>query len=67
MAASENHGLQRLMTNLLKRHSRSGIAAIVAFGGGDIRDTETHALRQEITVLDRPTIIEMTMREYLDV
>ncbi|MEO0880929.1 MAG: ABC transporter ATP-binding protein, partial [Pseudomonadota bacterium] len=64
MATAENHGLQRLMTNLIKRHLEPE-SGFLAFGGGDVRDTDTHALRQDIIVLDRPTIIEMTMRDYL--
>ncbi|MEM9705603.1 MAG: ABC transporter ATP-binding protein [Pseudomonadota bacterium] len=64
MAASANHGLQRFLANVLKRHDepRGGYAT---FGGADILDTNVHALRQEIIVIDRPTIIETTVREYL--
>ncbi len=64
MAVASDHGVQRLMTNLLKRHEdpRSGY---VAFGGADIRDTEVHALREEIIVLDRVTIFDTTIRDYL--
>ena len=64
MAAASNHGVQRLITDLLKRHvePRGGY---ISFGGADILDTEVYALRQQILVLDRPTIIEMTIREFL--
>ncbi|MGF1545672.1 MAG: ABC transporter ATP-binding protein [Parvularculaceae bacterium] len=64
MAAASNHGVQRLVTNMLKRHfePRGGF---VAFGGLDVLDADAHALRQEIIVLDRPSTIDMTIREYL--
>ncbi|MEM6414255.1 MAG: ABC transporter ATP-binding protein [Pseudomonadota bacterium] len=64
MATAANHGVQRLMTDILKRHEdpRSGY---VAFGGSDIRSMELHALRQEIIVIDRTTILETTIREFL--
>ncbi len=64
MAAAANHGVQRLMTNLIKRHV-DPLAGYVAFGGVDILDADSHALRQEIIVIDRPTIVEMSIRDYL--
>ena len=65
LAGAADHGVQRLITNLLKRHDevKSGY---ISLGGHDILDTEVHALRQEIIVLDRPTIIETTIRDYLN-
>lgn len=64
MAAAQNHGIQRLITNLLKRHepARGGY---ISFGGADIMETDVHALRREIVVLDRPTLVEMSIRDYL--
>ncbi|MEM7568516.1 MAG: ABC transporter ATP-binding protein, partial [Pseudomonadota bacterium] len=64
MAHAVDHGLQRLMTNMLKRHvnPRGGY---ITFGGTDILETEVHALRREIMVLDRPTLVDMTIREFL--
>lgn len=64
MAAVSGHGLQRLVTNLLKRRDdpRGGY---IALGGADISESETSRLHQEIILLDRPTVIEMTIREYL--
>ncbi|MEM9495157.1 MAG: ABC transporter ATP-binding protein [Pseudomonadota bacterium] len=64
MAAASNHGVQRLLTNLLKRHDAPQ-SGYIAFGGVDILETEVNALRQEIIVLDRPTIIETTIRDFL--
>lgn len=64
MAVAQSHGVQRLVTNLLKRHVEAK-GGYITLGGQDIRDTEIHALRQEIIVLDRPTVIEATVRDYL--
>jgi putative ABC transport system ATP-binding protein len=64
MAAASQHGVQRLFTNLLKLHvlPEGGIATL---GGIDIKAIEAHHLRKNVHVLDRPTIVEMTIREYL--
>jgi len=64
MAAASQHGVQRLFTNVLKLHAlpQGGIATL---GGIDIKAIEAHHLRKNVHVLDRPTIVEMTIREYL--
>jgi len=64
MAAASQHGVQRLFTNILKLHvlPQGGIATL---GGIDIKAIEAHHLRKNVHVLDRPTIVEMTIREYL--
>ena len=64
MAASSHHGVQRLFTNLLKMHvlPEGGYATL---GGIDLKDIEAHHLRKNVHVLDRPTTVEMTIREYL--
>lgn len=64
MAAASHHGLQRLFTNILKLHvlPQGGIATL---GGIDMKAIEAHHLRKNVHVLDRPTIVEMTVREYL--
>lgn len=64
MAAASQHGVQRLFTNLLKLHDlpQGGIATL---GGIDIKAIEAHHLRKNVHVLDRPSIVEMTIREYL--
>ncbi|MEO1137008.1 MAG: ABC transporter ATP-binding protein [Pseudomonadota bacterium] len=64
MATTQSHGLQRLITNLLKRREPPH-GGYVALGGADISDADTSTLHQEIIVLDRPTVIEMSIREYL--
>lgn len=65
MAAVEHHGLQRLITNLLKRHVEP-YGGFIALGGADILSMKTTELHRQIAVLDRPTIIEMSIREYLE-
>ncbi len=64
MAAASHHGVQRLFTNLLKMHvlPQGGIATL---GGIDMKAIEPHHLRKNVHVLDRPSIVEMTIREYL--
>jgi len=64
MARAASHGVQRLFTDLIKRHEapKSGL---ILFAGADIMSSEVHVLRQRIIVIDRPTIIEATIREYL--
>ena len=64
MAAASSHGLQRLVTTLLKRHQDPD-SGMVMVGGADIVEAEPHALHQQIVLLDRPTVIAMTIREFL--
>ncbi|MEO0398117.1 MAG: ABC transporter ATP-binding protein [Pseudomonadota bacterium] len=65
MALACNHGVQRMTTSLLRRHLKAQ-GGYVAFGGGDILAADAHHLRREIILLDRPSIIETTIREYLN-
>ncbi|MEM6850224.1 MAG: ABC transporter ATP-binding protein [Pseudomonadota bacterium] len=65
MGGASSYGLQRLMTNFVKRHEQPD-GGYIAFGGADIKDADPASLRQEILVLNRPTIIETTIREYLN-
>lgn len=64
LAHADNHAVQRLFTNFLKRHEapRGGI---ISLGGVDLMGVRVHMLRQEIIVLDRPNVTEMSIREYL--
>ncbi len=64
LGIAETHGVQRELTNFLKRHILP-IGGYVALGGQDIAHVNAHELRQQIIVLDRPNAIEMTIREYL--
>lgn len=63
-AKTNNHGIQRFIANLLKHHEKPN-AGIVSFAGKDILDIEVHELRQRITILDRSSIVETTIRDHL--
>ncbi|MEM6640558.1 MAG: ABC transporter ATP-binding protein [Pseudomonadota bacterium] len=64
LACVEDHTLQRLFTNFMKRHElpKSGYVTV---GGHDTKVVQAYALRREIIVLDRPTVIDTTIRDYL--
>ena len=64
LGTADTHGIEREVTNFLKRHERPA-AGFVSLGGQDIASIRAHELRQHIIVLDRPNAIEMTIREYL--
>ncbi|MHA7835394.1 MAG: ATP-binding cassette domain-containing protein, partial [Algiphilus sp.] len=64
LGVPETHGVQRELTNFLKRHIQPA-SGYVSVGGHDIMGIKAHQLRQDIIVLDRPNAIEMTIREYL--
>lgn len=65
LGMAETHGVQRELTNFLKRHSKP-VSGYVSMGGQDIMGIKVHEIRQQIIVLDRPNAIEMTVREYLN-
>ncbi|WP_296717199.1 ABC transporter ATP-binding protein [Erythrobacter sp.] len=64
MAATSQHGLQRLFTNVLKLYElpATGYATL---GGTELKEIEAHHLRMSIYVLDRPSFVPMTIRQYL--
>ncbi|MEM1051386.1 MAG: ABC transporter ATP-binding protein [Pseudomonadota bacterium] len=64
MAKASNHGIQRLFTNLLKLHSRA-TSGFITIGGIDVGDIEAYNLRKDVHVLERPSFVGMTIREYL--
>lgn len=64
MASCSTHGLQRLVTTLLKRQLNPD-SGMVMVGGADIVEAEPHALHQQIVLLDRPIVVAMTIREFL--
>ncbi len=64
MAAASQHGVQRLFTNLLKVHERPS-TGFITMGGIDLQDIESYNLRKDIHVLERPSFVGMTIREYL--
>ena len=57
-------GADRLLAMVLKRHVTPE-QGLVTLGGSDLRGLDMYLLRSEIIVLDRPTIVEVTIREYL--
>lgn len=65
LGVAETHGIQREVTNFLKRHTQPA-SGYVTLGGRDIMSIQAHELRQLVIVLDRPNAIEMTIREYLN-
>jgi putative ABC transport system ATP-binding protein len=64
MASTSQHGLQRLFTNVLKLYQLP-TSGYVTLGGTDLKDIEAHHLRMTIYVLDRPSFVPMTIRQYL--
>ena len=64
MASTSQHGLQRMFTNVLKMYQLP-VSGYVTLGGTDLKDIEAHHLRMTIYVLDRPTFVPMTIRQYL--
>ena len=58
-------GVERTLSMLLKRHVAPE-HGLVTVGGSDLGGLNMYLLRSEIIVLDRPTIVEVTIREYLN-
>ena len=65
MAVAESHGIQRDTINLLKRHAKPD-SGLISLGGLDVLGIQPHTLRQKVIYLARPTIVDLTIREYLD-
>jgi putative ABC transport system ATP-binding protein len=57
-------GAERLLALTLKRHIVPE-QGLVTVGGADMATFDMYLLRSEVMVLDRPTIVEVTVREYL--
>lgn len=64
MASASQHGLQRMFTSVLKLYQLP-TSGYVTLGGTDLKDIEAHHLRMTIYVLDRPSFVPMTIRQYL--
>ncbi len=64
MAAARDYGIQRLFTNLLKRHTQGG-SGVITLGGIDLIDLDVHSLRRHVYVIDRSTFIGASIRDYL--
>ena len=57
-------GVDRLLALVLKRHATPE-HGLVTVGGSDLDGLNVYLLRSAMVVLDRPTIVEVTIREYL--
>ncbi len=62
---SSGPAVQRLVIELLKSHARPE-SGTITLAGKDIRTLRAFELRQEIIVIDRPTVVESSLREFLD-
>lgn len=62
--AASDPGIDRLLSRMLKRHYRPG-EGLVTLGGADIAALNIYRLRSDVIVLDRPDIVESTIRDYL--
>ena len=57
-------GAERRLAMLLKRHCLPD-RGLIQIGGSDLGSFDMYHLRSDVTVLDRSTIVEVTIREYL--
>ncbi len=57
-------GAERLLAMVLKRNIVPN-RGLVTVGGADMATFDMYLLRSQVMVLDRPTIVEVTIREYL--
>lgn len=57
-------GAERRLAMLLKRHAIAE-RGLIRIGGGDLGSFDMYRLRSDVTVLDRSTIVQVTIREYL--
>ncbi|MFN3474025.1 MAG: ABC transporter ATP-binding protein [Blastomonas sp.] len=64
IAQAETHDVQRLFTHAMKRYITPD-TGVVTLGGQDITMVDMFHLRSEIIVLDRPTIVQASIRDYL--
>lgn len=63
-AIAEDHETQRFFTHALKRHMKPK-RGMITVGGQDIININSFKLRSDVIVLDRPTMVDTTIREYL--
>jgi putative ABC transport system ATP-binding protein len=64
VVAAADADTQRAFALLLKRHRRPD-SGFVTLGGMDIGALDTYQLRSDVVVLDRPTIVESSILDYL--
>lgn len=61
---SAGPGVQRLVIELLKSHARPETGT-VSLAGTDLRSLRAFEIRQEVIVIDRPTVVESSLRNFL--
>jgi putative ABC transport system ATP-binding protein len=64
LVAAAEPGMDRLLALVLKRHATPS-QGMVSVSGADLAILDMYLLRSEVMVLDRPSIVEVTIREYL--
>lgn len=64
LIAAAEPGVERQFSSLLKHHFQPD-AGMITVGGADINDLDIYQLRSEVIVLNRPTIVGTTIRDYL--
>ncbi|TKD51624.1 ABC transporter transmembrane domain-containing protein [Sphingomonas baiyangensis] len=64
LAVVADPAVERALTMLLKRH-HSPASGLVLIGGRDIAAFDRYRLRAEVMALNRPSFVEMTIRDYL--
>jgi putative ABC transport system ATP-binding protein len=64
LVAAAAAGMERQFSSLLKHHF-TPLGGMITVGGADINDFDIYQLRSEVIVLNRPTIVESTIRDYL--
>ena len=64
LVAMASPGAERVLNLLLKRHEMPS-QGLVVVGGQDIGSFDMYRLRADIRVLDRPSFVEMSIRDYL--
>ncbi len=58
-------GTERKLALLLKRHFQTQ-RGLISIGGADLGGLDMYLLRSQVLVLDRPSIAEVTIRQYLN-
>ena len=63
-AHTVDSGLQRFATTILKRHEEPD-SGYITLGGADIAGLSMASIGRNIQVLDRPGVVELSIRDYL--
>ncbi|MBX9858083.1 MAG: ABC transporter ATP-binding protein [Sphingomonas sp.] len=65
LIAAADSDTQRAFALLLKRH-RPPDSGFITLGGAELSVLDAYHLRSDVIVLDRPTIVECSVRDYLE-